>query len=308
MTARNKGIKRNHALALPVFGFVCAVCLGGFPGAATPPQPQASGSQLPDLVGFTTGMPAQQVYEKLKAIDPGHTVALTQTTIPQLYGDKPIMVGMNPATMDFHTEAINVSFTMPPAPQVAWQIQHQLGLFTSTRRNVYNQLVQKYGEPWPPDRFADPYVLSGLNWYFDEQGHQVSVPAGQALIAFQTCVGQFFGPASYNGDAGAYMANDATTNIVQPNRPRTSVYPLPPAWDPATHQACANIIKLTVTVSATGPPQPDASVQVAMDFKMWDPTIQHRAFVTYNDAVNAVVAKGIQQQNNNANQQAVPKF
>jgi hypothetical protein len=199
-----------------------------------------------------------------------------------------------------------VSFTMPPAPQVAWQIAHHIGQFTSTRKNVYNSLVQKYGQPWAPDRPADPYVLSGLNWYFDEQGHQVSVPDGQALLAFKTCTGQFFG-AAYT-DGGAYLANDATTNIVNPNQPRTAVYHLPAAWDPATHPQCVNVIKLSVTVTANGPPQPDASVTVAMDFTMTDPTIQHRAFITYNDAVNAVVAKGIQQQDNKAQQQDVPKF
>jgi hypothetical protein len=286
-----------------------AICFGAFQGAAAPPQPQAAGAKLPDLVGFTTGMSAQQVYELLKAADPGHTVALTQTTIPQLYGDKPITIGMNPATMDFNKEAINVSLTMPPAPQVAWQIGHHIGLFTSTRKNVYNSLVQKYGQSWAPDRVADPYALAGLNWYFDEQGRLVSVPADQAaLIAFKNCIGQFFGAAFNYNDGGAYLANDATTNIVNPNRPRTSVFQLPVAWDPATHPQCVNIIKLSVSVTVNGPPQPDASVTVAMDFTMTDPTIQHRAFITYNDAVNAVVAKGIQQQDNKAQQQAVPKF
>jgi hypothetical protein len=275
MKLKNKRMDRTYATAMVAFGFVCVGCFGAFQGAAA--RPQATGAKLPDLVGFTTGMPAQQVYEMLKAVDPGHTVALTQTTIPQLYGDKPVAVGMNPATEDFNKEAINVSLTLPPAPQVAWQVAHHIGQFTSTRKNVYNSLVQKYGQPWAADRPADPYVLSGLNWYFDEQGHQLSVPDPQALLAFKNCTGQFFGPAYNYADGGGYLANNATTNIVNPNRPRTSVFALPPAWDPATHPQCVNVIKLTVTVTANAGPAPDAAGTFSMDFVMTDPTIQHRA-------------------------------
>lgn len=308
MTSRIKRIDKTYASAMIFFGLVCAMCFGAFRRAAASPQPQVSGSKLPDLAGFTTGMSPQQVYEMLKSIDPGHTVALTQTTIPQLYGDKPIMVGMNPATQDFAKESINVTFTLPPAPQVSWQVAHHIGQFTSTRKNVYNSLVQKYGPPWAPDVTADRYALAGLSWYFDDQGRLVSPPDGQALIAFKNCVGQFFVAASNYNDGGITLANDATTNIVNPGRARNAVFPLPPTWDPNTHPQCVNMIKLSVTVNANAPSTPDASGIFSMDFTMTAPTIQHRAFVTYNDAVNAVVAKGIQQQDNKAQQQAMPKF
>ena len=43
-------------------------------------------------------MAPQQAYNLLKEHDPGHSVSLTQWTIPQIYGDKPIALGMTTAT------------------------------------------------------------------------------------------------------------------------------------------------------------------------------------------------------------------
>src|ERR1700681_1688986 len=134
---------------------VLAVGLGAHLRGASPAQPQAQapaagGSALPDILGIRTGMTAQQAYDLLKGIDPGHTVVVEQWTIPQLYADKPIIFSMNPATTGADNQ-IMVSITLPPNPQVVWRVHRSIGRFTSTKPNVLKTLFDKYGTPWNPN-------------------------------------------------------------------------------------------------------------------------------------------------------------
>jgi hypothetical protein len=52
----------------------------------------------------------------------------------------------------------------------------------------------------------------------------------------------------------------------------------------------------------------DNELNFSLDFLISDYSIQQRAAFALNDALNAVVTKGAQQERNNAQQQSVPKF
>jgi hypothetical protein len=297
-----KGNPRNAGL----LGLILTVTFAAYPGASALPQaPAAGGSKLPDILGITTGMAPQQAYELLKTHDPGHTVALTQWTVPQIYGDKPITLGMNTANTGMET--VYVALTMPPNAQAVWHIHRSIPQFTSTKTNVLNSLYQKYGMPWNPypgtPRNTD---IGSLQWFFDEQGRPVNPTAPADVLALKNCVNSTLQIWYMAFPAMPAGNNGVATNSVTPGGPRTTVETVPPVLDPSKSPQCNNLIY--VTVSVNGGVVRDTDLNFYLDFQISDYTMQHRAGVALNDALNAVVTKGAQQQRNDAQQQSVPKF
>jgi len=292
---------------------VLAVGFGAHLRGATPAPPQAQtpaagGSALPDILGLHTGMTAQQAYDLLKAYDPGHTVTLSQWTIPQLYADKPIILDMTPANTG-PDNMIDVTITQPPNPQVVWQIRRSIGRFTSTKPNVLKTLFDKYGTPWNPNP-GQPVNsdLGELYWFFNEQGKPVNPPTAPAdVLAFKNCLNSVMGPW-YSSWVGWPSSNPAgqTSNSVAQGTPRTTVEPMPPAFDPSKNLQCNNLIRVHAEVN--GGVVRDNDLTFFMELDIADFTAQHRTNMALNDKLNAIVQQGAQQQRNNASQQSVPKL
>jgi hypothetical protein len=282
--------------------FVLVVVLGASSGAIAQTPAPAAGGNGPDILGITTGMSPQQAYEILKAHDPGHVVALQQITIPQLYGDKPITHAMNPTTTG-QADKILVLLTMPPNQQVVWQVHRQLGPFSATTSNVLNSMYQKYGMPWNPNPNSPP-IPGNMQWFFDRQGHLVKITSPADVLAMKNCLA---GPMTpWYGDYQPVAGEFAATDTLQNGGPRASVMPMPPVYDPSKNPQCNNMIYVRATVN--GGSVRDSDLQFYLDITMSDITVQHRSFMTLNDALNNIVQKGAQQEHDNAQQQTVPKL
>lgn len=294
-----------HKRTLRVLAFVAAVGLAAFPIVARPPQPQAGGK--PDILGITTGMSPQDALNIMREHDPGHSVALTQWTIPQLYGDKPFTLGLNTATTGM--EVLFAQLTVPPNPQVVWDIHRDVPAFTSTTPNVLKSLVDKYGTPWTPYSFpgAPPRNQGQLLWLYDAQGHMLPSPANQAdSQAMQTCLGQVM--QEWYG-AFTNMPNPVPSNPhnnLVPGNPRTSVQTVPPVFDPSKNTLCNSLLQVKALING-GIVQP-GDLRFTLNITIDDFGAQHRAGIALNDALNAVVTKGAQQQRDDASQQTVPKL
>jgi hypothetical protein len=268
---------------------------------AQPQTPAAAASPSPDILGIRIGMPLPQALDLLKAHDPGHSVALEQWTIPQISGDKPITYAMTSSTTG-SAERISVDVTLPPNPQVVWRIHRTLGPFTSTKENVLNSLYQKYGMPWNPD----PNALAGsvvvLDWLFDEQGRLANPGTSRDdVLAMKGCMNTVMQQWSWNGWPATQ--DSLPSNSLVQGGARSVVQAIPPMLDPSKNPQCNNLIHVQAGIrpGATGP-------TFLMNITVADFTLQHRTTMALNDAVNAIVQRGAQQQRNNASQQAVPKL
>jgi hypothetical protein len=74
-----------------------------------------------------------------------------------------------------------------------------------------------------------------------------------------------------------------------------------PAFDPAVRHVCDNVVVVHAGLTGSEPTW-------ILDVEITDVTIQHRAAKAWNDALNAVVQKGAQQQRKDASKQALPTF
>ena len=288
--------------------FVLAVGLGAHLRGASPAQPQAQapaagGSALPDILGIRTGMTAQQAYDLLKGIDPGHTVVVEQWTIPQLYADKPIIFSMNPATTGPDNQ-IMVSITLPPNPQVVWRVHRSIGRFTSTKPNVLKTLFDKYGTPWNPNP-SQPVNsdVGDLVWFFDEQGKPVNRTSPADVLALKNCMNSVMSPWNM---PFLPTAQGGTSNTLAQGQPRITVEPMSPPFDPSKNPQCNNLIFVRAEVN-NGVVR-DSDLAFYLDISITDFTAQHRTNMALNDKLNAIVEQAAQQQRNNASQQAAPKL
>jgi hypothetical protein len=84
---------------------------------------------------------------------------------------------------------------------------------------------------------------------------------------------------------------------------RGAIVTMPPFFDPSKNPACNNVIHVHAGFKpgANGP-------TFVMNITIGDYTLQHRTNMALNDALNAIVQGGAQQERNNASQQTVPKF
>ena len=290
----NKSLRYAALAAL-----ILALAFGAHSGTALQPQPAGGPGpgQLPDILGITTGMPAQQALDLLRAHDPGHTVAYVRWTIPQLYGDRPIMSSMH--TADTGTESFGVALTIPPLEQRVYIVGRTLHV-NAPRAALVNELLQKYGAvTWDPRPKAPPPQAAGPNWFwlFDESGQPVN-PQNQAdRYKLRDCLG-LTGQAWGTGDPAGNTSNGG--QVVQGNL-RTAVVQANPAFDPDVHHVCDNVVVVHAGIGGSEP-------TLIMDVEITDVTIQHRAAKAWNNALNAVVQKGAQQQRKDASKQALPTF
>jgi hypothetical protein len=279
--------------------FVLALGFWANSGNALPPQAGGGPApgKLPDILGITTGMPAQQALDLVRAHDAGHTAGYVRMTIPQLYGDRPIMSSMNMATTSGSIEDFVVTLTPPPLEQRVYAVHRSLHVMAQ-KAALINELVQKYGTTtWDPRPNPQPPQAGGpLTWLFDETGQPV-IPANQAdRLKMRDCLSLTGQPWNTGQPASNTRRDDAV-----PGNPRGSVAQPNPAFDPAVHHVCDNVVVVSASLSGSDP-----NWVMIVDILDW--TLQHRAAKVWNDALNAVVQKGAQQQQNNASQQALPKF
>jgi hypothetical protein len=288
---------------------VLALGLGVHSRAVSPAQAQtqapAAGAPSPDILGIRPGMAPQQALDLLRAHDPGHNVALSQYTIPWLYGDKPITYGMNPTTTGIN-DRIWVELTLPPNPQVVWEIHRLIGVanrFTSTRENVLNSLYQKYGKPWSDNPAApvNPHIGT-LQWLFDEQGRPANPTTAADSIKMRNCMntGMWVGDGPPTGNTELA----AQSNSLVPGSRRTTVLQVPASVDPAKNNpACNNLIYIRAEIN--GGSIFDNEEKFMMEITVNDVTLQHRATIALAQAINAKVQQGAQQEQQKA-QQAKP--
>jgi hypothetical protein len=265
-------------------------------------QTGAPANSLPDILGARTGMAPGDAYNLLKEHDPAHSVALEQLTYPQLYGDKPITTGMN-TTTGGNDDQFSVEITLPPNAQFVWRVHRVLGRFSSTTPNVINSLLQKYGTPWNPNAPAPPDPHEGiLRWFYDEQGHRMDQAV--APLVLKNCMNSTLN--SWFGD-DAPRINGRTSTTMERSITRTATVTMPPLMDPSKNPQCTNLVVLEVRVNGGGIVN-TGDLSFTLEFTMTDYTAQHRAEVALDNALNAIILHGAQQQRNAAGQQAVPKF
>jgi len=283
--------------ALAVLALGLALGFGAHSGNARPPQAAAPGSgKLPDVLGITTGMLAQQALDIMRAHDVGHTVDYVRITIPQLYGNRPVMSSMN--TPYTGTDVIYVMLTMPPLQQRVYTVSRTVHVMAS-QAAIVNELLQKYGTHVSDQFFRpipQPQNAAGFRWLFDETGQVVDPPNQTDKLKMQNCInstGTIWG-------TGAPASNTVRDDVIQQN-PRTAVVPVNPLFDPAVPHLCDNLVVVHAAIGGAAP-------NFTLEVDITDVTIQHRAAKVWNDQLNAIVQKGSQQQINNASQQSLPKF
>lgn len=266
-------------------------------------QNGAASSALPDILGIRTGMSPGDAFNILKAHDPAHSVVLEQVQYPQLYGDKPIVYGMNTATSGA-ADQFSAELTLPPNPQVVWRVHRVLGTFTANTPNVLNSVLQKYGTPWNPRAPAPADPHDGvLRWFYDEQGHRMDPGTAAGNLVYKNCLNSTMQP--WFGDDVPGIQNRTSTTMER-SFTRTQTVTMPPLVDPSKNPQCTNLVLLQVTIN--GGMLRDSDLSFTMDFMMADYTAEHRAEVALDNSLNAIIQHGAQQQRNDAGQQAVPKF
>jgi hypothetical protein len=288
---RNKSLGYAALVALTL-----ALIFGAHRGIAQPPQAAGGPApgNLPDILGITTGISAQQALDLLRAHDPGHTVVYGRWTIPQMYGDKNLVGEINTATS--RTDNISVLLTPPPLDQRVWAV-HRVLRVMAPRAGLVNELLQKYGaHVWAPG--PNPPNANTWTWLVDETGQPVNAPSNQAdKYKMRDCVSQ-----SQIWEIGAPLDQSASS-VDTTTHPysHTTVVQAVPSLDPAIHHVCDNVVMVYATLSGSEP-------NWIMDVRITDYTMQHRAAKVLNDTLNAIVQKGSQQQRTNASQQALPQF
>jgi len=285
---------------------VVALGSAAHPGAAGQPRPAGGPApgKLPDVLGITTGMPMQQAIDLMKAHDPGHQVIIRQWLIPQAFGDKPVTYQISTATTG-DDDTLEVDVTLPPQPQVVWQIQRVIGgrnRFTSTLANLDKSLYQKYGMPWNPN---PPLSLNpkGLQWIFTEQGRALNPAARPDIDALKTCQNTVLQAwvILAPGTEGTAESGNAVQVTKVPLR--GGIVKMPPTFDPAKNPQCNNLIDVYTQIDGS-----DEDMRFAVHFSIDDYPLQHRTAQALNDMLNAVVQRGIQRDQDNLSKAPLPKL
>jgi hypothetical protein len=280
------------------------------PGAARQPQTYGGPApgKLPDVLGITAGMPLQQAMDLMKAHDPGHSVIIREWIAPQAFGDKPAIFQVSTGTTG-PDDTLDVNFTLPPQPQVVWRIHRTLGglnRFSSTLTNVLNGLYQKYRTPWNPN--PGLAINNGVQqWFFTEQGQRVNPTTPPDMNALKTCMNTMM------QDWEIFLTSWEPTNqsgkAVQMFHvpPRTRIVNMPAAYDPAKNPNCNNLVYVHTQLNGGGPVN-DSILQFSIDFWIEDYPLEHRSAQSLNDMLNAVVQRGVQQQQNDLSKAPLPKL
>jgi hypothetical protein len=162
---------------------IAGLAAGSRPAAATPPQgaPSIDFNKLPDFVGIHLGMPLDQAKAAMEKAYAG-AIDASVYTYGAGGGSKAVYMlrtrntdgGTPPGTME-------VDLTLPPNPQIVWQVMRAAPQPNVNRSVLLAALRQKYGK----ESLALDYDGAGATtndnrigemfWVMDEQGRLVSV-------------------------------------------------------------------------------------------------------------------------------------
>lgn len=158
-----------------------ATCAGAQPpaGTWTPPSENDAvpmdSSKLPDITGIRLGMPMAEASAMVQKLNPGRPMDSLRDgpSANQLFVNT-LRVADSRIVTDTY-----VSLTLPPQPQLVWQVSRTLQQPNVARATVIGALRQKYGKEafdlrgtLAPAGNDDEIVY--MWWVFDEQGRAVS--------------------------------------------------------------------------------------------------------------------------------------
>jgi hypothetical protein len=190
--------------------FLATLAAGGFSGAKA--------AALPDIVGFTPGMSAEEAYRKLQQYaGPSRKILVNRRNYPDL-SPKLIIneLQVNDGDTTNSAEVLQLEFTLPPQPQAVWRIVRRVHFLPGKEllaQNVIILLRSKYGaeaqQPMTP-------TLPGV-WWFMPDGRRASAPPG---LQFADCA--FMGPAPMVdiGVGGEFIPHVDSLQPIQRREPR----------------------------------------------------------------------------------------
>jgi hypothetical protein len=280
------------AIAVLTLAVVFVAISGALPQASA----QATGAKGPDILGIRTGMTPQEVYEKLKEIDPTHRVTVGQVLIPPVLGNQPVVYGMSPEALVTGSEIIAVQFSMPPNPQQAWSVYRAInGTIHTTPEQIIASLRQKYGQE---SVLVSPTSTPGLYWVYDEQGQLASPSVGAAKL--HDC-GNFLVPTSIGGLSSPGQPPQAGVS----SQPIVDPFTITQFQDPTKNLPCQGWVIVEALIA--GGVQ-NGVYTYNLITKITNVNIQKRAAVALSNVLNGIAAKKQQQDLDKARQQSVPKL
>ncbi len=249
-----------------------------------------AGAAPPDVLGVRMGMSAGDVYNAVKAVDVQHRVALEQIAIPELLGDKTAVYKMGPDTSD-PLNVFYVNLTLPPNPQVVWQVYHQLGQLHVTQEQALASVTNKYGAKY---RSRLPVSPTGgtLHWIYDEQGNLSDMPFSQEAKCLQT--NGLMNP--FGAQSAGAVAPGTRVRFTQPNG---QIRQIPPVFNPATLPECQHLVWVEATVQGMG-----LIWTITITITDWD--LEHRSSIASINSLNALATKQQNQELNQAQHTEVP--
>ena len=126
---------RSASAVLVLTGCLGLACM---PAAAQAPAATKGG--MPDIVGFTLGIPLQEAYAKMKAYDRIAKVDIGQMMAPE-FGNKPTAFALALAENGASSaEIIEADVTLPPGKQAVWRIMRKV-LFTPGQQPLIKNLL-----------------------------------------------------------------------------------------------------------------------------------------------------------------------
>jgi hypothetical protein len=249
----------------------------------------AAGS--PDILGVTMGMPVADAYNAVKAADATHRVGVSQITIPELLGDKPAVYRLAPDTRD-PSNTFYVNTTLPPNPQVVWQVYHQLAQLHVTQEQALASLTNKYGAKYRSRLpFTPTSSVGTFRWIYDEQGNLSDMPFSQEAKCLQTN-----GVMDPLGVLGNYQPG-----VIRSAQPDVQLRQIPPIYDPATLPQCQHLVWVEATIQGNG-----LVWTITITITDWD--IEHRYAIALDNYFNGLATKRQNQEINQAEHTAVPKL
>jgi hypothetical protein len=274
---------------------IAVYALGGVLGANSAALAQAAGANGPDILGLRTGMTPQEVYAKLKEIDPTHRVTVGQVLIPPILGKQPVVYGMSPESLSNGSELIAVAISMPPNPQQVWSVYRAIsGTIHTTLEQIVASLRQKYGHE---SALISPMLNPKLTWVYDEQGQLASPSVAAAKL--HDC-GNAFNPVSIGQlppPAGPPQPGVLPEGVAIVNPFTITQY-----QDPTKNLPCQGWVLVEAYIVG------DMQNGFSLNTTITNANIEKRAALALSKVLNAIAAKQQQQDLDKARQQSVPKL
>ena len=248
----------------------------------------------PDVLGVTTGMSPGDAYNAVKAADVTHRVALQQIAIPELLGDKAAVFKMGPDTLD-PINVFYVNLTLPPNPQVVWQVYHFVGQLHVTQEQALASLTNKFGARYRTRTPITPTMGSGtLRWIYDEQGNLSDMPFSREAKCTQTITPWNPLQAQYNGPATPGPPMRSTLPDVQ-------IRQIPAVFNPDTLPECQHLVWVDAAISGNG-----LLWNIGITISNYD--LEHRNAIPLVNFLNGLAMKEQNKELDQARHTAVPKL